>query len=81
MPVGRPVLLLKKLYSLALANGLGRMPLGDVEVCRTGEPPDPYCMGQLQGWPERTVLPSVLISLSHNREHAVAFALATREGG
>ena len=65
----------------ALGNGLAGCRWVDVEVCRTGR-------RQAQDLTARAAarlarengIASVLISLSHSREHAVAFALAERGG-
>jgi len=66
----------------ALGNGLAGCRWVDVEVCRTGgDRPRILLHGAAARLARENGIASVLISLSHNREHAVAFALAAREGG
>lgn len=65
----------------ALGNGLAGCRWVDVEVCRTGGGrPKILLHGAAARLARENGIASVLISLSHSREHAVAFALAEREG-
>ncbi len=65
----------------ALGNGLAGCRWVDVEVCRTGRGrPEIILHGAAARLARENGIASVLISMSHSREHAVAFALAAREG-
>lgn len=65
----------------ALGSGLAGCRWVDVEVRRAaGERPEILLHGTAARLARENGIVSVLVSLSHGREHAVAFALATREG-
>ena len=65
----------------ALGSGLTGCRWVDVEVCRKdGERPGILLHGAAARLARENGITSVQVSLSHSREHALAFALATREG-
>lgn len=53
----------------------------DVEVIGFGGPPEVKLHGQARVWAERLQVHSVHLSLAHERDYAVAFAVATTEAG
>ena len=66
----------------ALGSGLAGCRWVDVEIHRAGgERPEVLLHGAAAKLAGENGIISVLVSLSHGREHAIAFALATREGG